>query len=1039
MSTSSLVAISKDVGRQFDYLQKSGARPLYLVDAKDVSTNVEFGELSILEEESAVKVRKPYTITKQREKWTEEEHQRFLEALKLYGRGWRQIEEHIGTKSAIQIRSHAQKFFSKLEREQSTGGNLTAIAQDIDIPPPRPKRKPNHPYPRKAGVGHAPNLAATRQNCSAAASDTLLSTGLCIASGYFQTASCTPLQAYSARKEYDQMQNGEITSSDGSNSLGLKIFGQTLDPALHLSIDSTEKMPDSDVESFNEMATLEACVKAGRGILSLSDSINAMQSFDGLSTRISTRNFPRNGFQSSCASNIDQMKVLDKDALSINNVNEASDSTGKQNILHENLQDLKLARDADARTSGNQNSLGKMEKIHVNEVKSDFLTTTKSRHSDESCHQRTLSTKKMNKSQAVSSACNAGSNLGYRDILQSATRIHEMPTHQQLDRSSMMHGMHSILSIDPAAFASTITGGFDISRSSEHPIFHNPPHLAHIPELATIARSLDPFILHLMQGPAHQDSAAFMSFPSGEPKTVSSSQVPVGNCKKIAETVDGAAVATFAAASAWWALQGAMISGLQNHHAFTLNDASAAFRDVLYNYDQKQRGISPKIPTVSERDSALQNPQQVDADCHEFSLNILNQRAEFLEAESPVMARSPKMVPEETNRSSAANRCNSLQNFIPTETTRQGIPTSCTSGDHDGRKRVRESFGSRISTQDNCNGNQLENTHNRSDSSMSDCNQFPCCINTKQSYEHPLSNLCSCPHCKRPFSSFSSPEEHGPDEQQKRLKVTLEGRRHSEVGNGRDGLQRCAGRNLSLREQQDCSKENRNQYHPHSSRVQKLANVKGEGKEERNDIAEEGQVASQHVFTNSNLPQNFHTAKSNSSSVTVPDHHLHSKKTYKKNVLQTLDELPGECDYQQFRSRVAPRTSVAYLQIGRVKKGTEGLLNNCTASLMDESDVERKGLKGMNSEGGLPCTRTDLLLEIPGLVTESEEADMNPCQGARETTASTLQSVLTNDEAFYKKKCFASDSPRGSLRPCWKQTSSGLGFLPYRRPCEKLV
>ncbi|KAF7839741.1 protein REVEILLE 7-like isoform X1 [Senna tora] len=36
-------------------------------------------------------VRKPYTISMQREKWTEEEHQKFLEALKLYGRGWRQI------------------------------------------------------------------------------------------------------------------------------------------------------------------------------------------------------------------------------------------------------------------------------------------------------------------------------------------------------------------------------------------------------------------------------------------------------------------------------------------------------------------------------------------------------------------------------------------------------------------------------------------------------------------------------------------------------------------------------------------------------------------------------------------------------------------------------------------------------------------------------------------------------------------------------------------------------------------------------------
>eukprot|EP00850_Spirogloea_muscicola_P016586 SM000135S27030 [mRNA] locus=s135:328658:334864:+ [translate_table: standard] len=98
-------------------------------------------------------VRKPYTITKQRERWTEEEHQKFLEALKLYGRAWRRIEEHIGTKTAVQIRSHAQKFFSKLERSARVPGSNMAspVAADIDIPPPRPKRKPSHPYPRKAG------------------------------------------------------------------------------------------------------------------------------------------------------------------------------------------------------------------------------------------------------------------------------------------------------------------------------------------------------------------------------------------------------------------------------------------------------------------------------------------------------------------------------------------------------------------------------------------------------------------------------------------------------------------------------------------------------------------------------------------------------------------------------------------------------------------------------------------------------------------------------------------------------------------------
>ncbi|KAL5224955.1 hypothetical protein ABZP36_011594 [Zizania latifolia] len=90
--------------------------------------------------EDARKVRKPYIITKSRESWTEPEHDKFLEALQLFDRDWKKIEAYIGSKTVIQIRSHAQKYFLKVQKN-GTGEHL---------PPPRPKRKAAHPYPQKA-------------------------------------------------------------------------------------------------------------------------------------------------------------------------------------------------------------------------------------------------------------------------------------------------------------------------------------------------------------------------------------------------------------------------------------------------------------------------------------------------------------------------------------------------------------------------------------------------------------------------------------------------------------------------------------------------------------------------------------------------------------------------------------------------------------------------------------------------------------------------------------------------------------------------
>uniref|UniRef100_A0A453SYT3 Uncharacterized protein n=1 Tax=Aegilops tauschii subsp. strangulata TaxID=200361 RepID=A0A453SYT3_AEGTS len=91
-------------------------------------------------EDARMKVRKPYTITKSRESWTEPEHDKFLENLLEFDRDWKKIEAFVGSKTVIQIRSHAQKYFLKVQKN-GTGEHL---------PPPRPKRKAAHPYPQKA-------------------------------------------------------------------------------------------------------------------------------------------------------------------------------------------------------------------------------------------------------------------------------------------------------------------------------------------------------------------------------------------------------------------------------------------------------------------------------------------------------------------------------------------------------------------------------------------------------------------------------------------------------------------------------------------------------------------------------------------------------------------------------------------------------------------------------------------------------------------------------------------------------------------------
>ncbi|KAH1073692.1 hypothetical protein J1N35_026020 [Gossypium stocksii] len=116
------------------------------------------GNTGSYSEDPNKKIRKPDTITKSKESWTEQEHDKSLEALQLSGAfvlcgilpvrcnylvtfsDDLKMEAFVGSKTVIQIHSHAQKFFLKVQQ--------SGISEHV--PPTRPKRKAAHGYPQKA-------------------------------------------------------------------------------------------------------------------------------------------------------------------------------------------------------------------------------------------------------------------------------------------------------------------------------------------------------------------------------------------------------------------------------------------------------------------------------------------------------------------------------------------------------------------------------------------------------------------------------------------------------------------------------------------------------------------------------------------------------------------------------------------------------------------------------------------------------------------------------------------------------------------------
>lgn len=56
-------------------------------------------------------------------RWTKEEHEAFLSALHTYGKEWKKVAAKVKTRTVVQTRTHAQKYFQKLSKSMDGSGD----------------------------------------------------------------------------------------------------------------------------------------------------------------------------------------------------------------------------------------------------------------------------------------------------------------------------------------------------------------------------------------------------------------------------------------------------------------------------------------------------------------------------------------------------------------------------------------------------------------------------------------------------------------------------------------------------------------------------------------------------------------------------------------------------------------------------------------------------------------------------------------------------------------------------------------------------
>lgn len=99
-------------------------------------------------------------------RWSPREHAQFVQGYKRHGRQWKLLAEVITTRTVLQIRTHAQKYFNKLHRNQQKDPN----GQEVPAPVPRGTRKSRKRKDGKRSSTSSPTSSSNRQTTTTSTS-----------------------------------------------------------------------------------------------------------------------------------------------------------------------------------------------------------------------------------------------------------------------------------------------------------------------------------------------------------------------------------------------------------------------------------------------------------------------------------------------------------------------------------------------------------------------------------------------------------------------------------------------------------------------------------------------------------------------------------------------------------------------------------------------------------------------------------------------------------------------------------------------------